>query len=174
MEGGHGTRRQCTGLAVLLALLVGLPHACGAREQSVAMVLAVPDGDSLVVVLRGDPADARTRVRLAEIDAPERGQPWNQRSRQALRDKVMDKRVRLEVIDVDRYGRQVAHVWLGERHVNRELVREGHAWVYTQYLRDPTLREDEASARRDRLGLWSIDDPVEPWRWRRHQGRSRG
>jgi endonuclease YncB( thermonuclease family) len=178
MEGIHGRRRRVFNLAFLrvlqLALLVGLPHGCSAREQSVALVVAVPDGDSLVVVVGGEPAAARTRVRLAEIDAPERGQPWNQRSRQALRDKVMDKRVRLEVVDVDRYGRQVAHVWLGERHVNRELVREGHAWVYTQYLRDQSLLDDEAGARRARLGLWSIDEPVEPWRWRRSQGRSQG
>ena len=150
-------------LVWLLLLLGGTPHGCDAQVPSVGRVVAVPDGDSLVVLVDG----ARTQVRLAEIDAPERGQPWNQRARQALREKVMDQRVRLEVLDVDRYGRTVARVWLGDRHVNRELVREGHAWVYTRYLRDPTLQEDEARARAAGVGLWSIDDPVEPWQFRR-------
>jgi micrococcal nuclease len=109
----------------------------------------------------------RLRIRLAEIDAPERGQPWSARARQALRDKILDRRVRLDVIDIDRYGRSVAHVWLGNRHVNRELVREGHAWAYLHYLRDETLLADENHAREHRLGLWSMPEPVEPWRWRR-------
>jgi len=57
--------------------------------------------------------------------------------------------------------------------VNRELVREGHAWVYTRYLRDTTLVADEAHAREQQLGLWSIADPIEPWVWRRSHSRSR-
>jgi endonuclease YncB( thermonuclease family) len=128
-----------------------------------AQVLTVGDGDSLVVLQDGE----RIRVRLAEIDAPERGQPWSRQAREALRDKVLDKRVRLDVIDVDRYGRRVAHVWLGNRHINRELVREGHAWVYTRYLRDQSLVADEVHAREQRVGLWRLPEPVEPWRWRR-------
>jgi endonuclease YncB( thermonuclease family) len=130
-------------------------------------VVTVGDGDSLVVLVDGE----RLRVRLAEIDAPERGQPWSARARQALRDKVQNRRVRLEVVDVDRYGRTVAHVWLGNRHINRELVREGYAWVYMRYLTDQTLLTDETYAREQQLGLWSMPDPVEPWRWRRNARR---
>jgi len=137
---------------------------CAACSQAqVVQVVTVGDGDSLVVLQGGE----RVRIRLAEIDAPERGQPWGDRARAALADKVLDKRVRLDVIDVDRYGRRVAHVWLGDRHINRELVREGHAWAYTRHLRDRTLAADEAQARQQRLGLWRLPDPVEPWRWRR-------
>jgi len=156
-------------IAWLLFVLVGIPHACGAGDPLVVEVVGVADGDSLVVIMAG----ARTQVRLAEIDAPERGQPWNRRAREALRDKVLDQRVRLKVVDTDRYGRTVAEVWLGERHINREMVREGHAWVYTQYLRDQTLRVDETRAREAGLGLWSMADPVEPRQWRRRRAGSR-
>jgi hypothetical protein len=51
--------------------------------------------------------------------------------------------------------------------INRELVREGHAWVYRQYLEDESLLKDEAAAKEEQLGLWSLADPVAPWEWRR-------
>jgi endonuclease YncB( thermonuclease family) len=137
-------------------------QGAGAHAQ-VVQVVAVADGDTIVVLA----GERRMRVRLAEIDAPERGQPWNRRARQALGSKIHGMRVRLEPVDEDRYGRLVAHVWLGNRHINRELVREGHAWVYERYLVDGTLLDDEAHARGQRLGLWSLPDPVPPWVWRR-------
>jgi endonuclease YncB( thermonuclease family) len=105
---------------------------------------------------------------LAEIDTPERGQPWATRSKQALSDKVFRKQVDVRIVDTDRYGRTVGHVWLGDRHVNREMVREGHAWVYRQYMRDETLLEDEAHAREAEIGLWSLPESqhLPPWDWR--------
>lgn len=126
-------------------------------------VVRVDDGDSLVLRVDGDDV----RVRLAQVDAPERGQPWADRARQALAGRVLHRAVRADVLDRDDYGRLVATVWLGERDVNRELVAEGHAWVYVQYLRDPTLLDAEAAARGAARGLWSLPQPVPPWQWRR-------
>jgi hypothetical protein len=68
---------------------------------------------------------------------------------------------------MDRYGRLVGKVLFGSRDINREMVREGHAWVYRQYMRDRSLLEDERTARRLKVGLWGSDHPIEPWRWRR-------
>ena len=77
------------------------------------------------------------------------------------------KIVDIEVIDVDRYGRLVGVVRLEDgRDINREMVREGNAWVYRQYLRDRSLFEDEEVARDARRGLWSLADPIAPWDWR--------
>ncbi len=73
------------------------------------------------------------KVRLAEIDTPERGQPWASRAKQALSDKVYREQAEVRVVDTDRYGRTVGHVWIGGRHINREMIREGHAWVYRTY-----------------------------------------
>jgi len=108
-------------------------------------------------------------VRLAEIDTPERGQPWATRAKQALSDKLFRKQVEVRVVDTDRYGRTVGHVWIGGRHINREMVREGHAWVYRKYLEDETLLDDEAHAREAEVGLWSLPEAqrVPPWDWRR-------
>jgi hypothetical protein len=46
----------------------------------------------------------------------------------------------------DRYGRFVEKIFLDDRYINREMVREGPAWAYRKYLIDQSLLEDEAQA----------------------------
>ena len=75
-----------------------------------------------------------TSIRLAAIDVPEKGQPFGTKAREQLAGKVFGRSaVRVEVIDVDRYHREVGRIYLGERFINAELVREGFAWRYPQY-----------------------------------------
>lgn len=152
------------GLVRLLLAFFALA-ACTARAEELAgKVVGVTDGDTLTVLVNRQPV----KIRLAEIDTPERGQPWGTRAKQALSDKVFGKEVGLRVVDTDRYGRTVAHVYLEGRDINREMVREGHAWAYRKYLRDPSLLEDEAAARKAGVGLWSVPEAqaVPPWEWR--------
>jgi hypothetical protein len=80
---------------------------------------------------------------------------------------VFQKDVRVLVSGPDRYGRLIGEIWLGDRDINRELIREGFAWAYRDYLTDQTLLEDEAHAKKEGLGLWSDPNPIPPWRWRR-------
>jgi len=47
------------------------------------------------------------------------------------------------------------------------MVRQGMAWVYRQYSRDPALLTIEAEAKADRRGLWQDRHPVPPWEWRK-------
>jgi endonuclease YncB( thermonuclease family) len=114
-------------------------------------------------------AERPIKIRLAEIDTPERGQPWAARAKQALSDTVFRKQVDVRVVDTDRYGRTVGLVWIGDRPINREMVRKGHAWVYRKYLRDETLLNDEAHAREADVWLWSLPEAqrVPSWQWRR-------
>jgi endonuclease YncB( thermonuclease family) len=76
------------------------------------------------------------------------------KAKQVLSAKVYGEVVRVEVIDTDRYGRAVGHVHLGDRHINREMVREGHAWVYRRYRENQSLLEDEEVEREAGEGLW--------------------
>jgi len=128
-------------------------------------VIKVVDGDTIHLLFEGKPL----KVRLSEIDTPERAQPWYQRAREALAGKVAGEVVSVQEVDWDRYGRLVGKVWLDGRDVNRELVAEGHAWVCRTYLRDPTLLDDEDSARAAGRGLWALPDAerTPPWEWRR-------
>ena len=74
--------------------------------------------------------------------------------------------IKVSVVDADRYGRKVGKVWLGERDINRELVREGHAWVYERYLLDETLLKDQEAASSTGTGLWHQAEAIPPWQWR--------
>jgi endonuclease YncB( thermonuclease family) len=145
------------------ALLLAL--ACGAAPATVEVV-AVHDGDT-VTVLQGR---EQVRVRLACIDAPEQGQPFGSRARQALADRVMRRHVALEVVDRDDYGRTVARLRLDGEDVNLQMVRAGLAWHYRYHCPDDrALAAAESEARSERRGLWLDARPEPPWEWRRHK-----
>ena len=163
-------------LLPLLSLAAGqaLAHPCDTVFCVDALVVGISDGDTVTVL--GDFSGAREqkRLRLTEIDTPERGQPWSSRARQALADKVFQRQVRIASEGEDRYGRLLGRIYVGDRDINREMIREGHAWVYRQYSSDIALLEDERLAREQGSGLWSLPDAdrVPPWEWRRGGRRS--
>jgi micrococcal nuclease len=129
-------------------------------------VIGIADGDTFSCL-----ADNReqVRVRLAEIDAPESGQPYGNRARQALSGFIFGKNVTLIVQDRDRYGRTVARVKVANVDVNSEMVRSGAAWAYREYLKDRTLLNLEAVAKEFKRGLWSLPKAEQkaPWEWRK-------
>jgi hypothetical protein len=49
------------------------------------------------------------------------------------------------------------------------MVREGHAWVYRDYLKDQTMLDDETYARKNKTNLWGLPEAqrIPPWDWRR-------
>ena len=147
---------------LLLALLFTSLRIEAKLEADEAQVLRVVDGDSISVKID----KTSYRIRFAEIDAPEMAQPWGEESKAALIEKLQSKEVAIEVIDVDRYGRLVARVFLNGRQINREMVAEGHAWVYLEYLRDQSLLRPEAVARKEKHGLWRSGTQIPPWKWR--------
>jgi endonuclease YncB( thermonuclease family) len=150
----------------LVATLLLLPLSLAA-ETVEGKVVGVTDGDTLTVLVD----QTQLKVRLAEIDTPERGQPWGARAKQALSDLVFGRSVKIEVQDTDRYGRAIARLHRDGLDVNRTLVRQGHAWVYRQYSQDASLLEDENDAHEARRGLWSLPQtPTPPWEWRRAAG----
>lgn len=128
----------------------------------VAVVVGVSDGDTLTVL----DGQQQIKVRLAEIDAPEKKQPFGARSKQSLSDLCFGKQAEIRAQARDRYGRTVARVTCAGVDANAEQVRRGMAWVYRQYARDKALYVLEAEARADRRGLWADSDPVPPWEWR--------
>ncbi|MCY3818173.1 MAG: thermonuclease family protein [Gammaproteobacteria bacterium] len=139
-----------------------------------ALVVGISDGDTVTLLVQEDGRQFRTRFRLTEIDTPERGQPWGTRARQALAGKVFRQRVRIMPEGVDRYDRMLGKIYIDGRDINREMVREGHAWAYRRYLSDKSLLNDERLAREAGAGLWSMPEPqqVAPWEWRRNGRRA--
>jgi micrococcal nuclease len=114
-----------------------------------------------------DGRNTQHKIRLAGIDAPEKGQAFGTKSRASLAEKVFRRIVRVEVIDVDRYRREVGRIYLGERFINLEMVRDGFAWRYVQYDKPGEFTAAESDAREHHRGLWADAHPMPPWEFRR-------
>ena len=108
------------------------------------------------------------RVRLAEIDAPERRQAYGLRAKQALSDLVFQLIVTVRESAPDtRWGRVVGTLKVDGRDVNQVMVAAGMAWVYRKYVVRWVLLDVEAEARAARRGLWADAQAEPPWEWRR-------
>lgn len=108
----------------------------------------------------------QVKVRLAEIDAPEKAQAFGNRSKQSLFDLVHGKEVLVVEQGKDKYRRTIGRVYQGDVDVNAEQVKQGMAWVYRKYSKDERLLQLETEAKENRLGLWVDVEPVPPWEWR--------
>jgi len=138
-------------------------------------VLSVGDGDTLTVT----GAQGRRTIRLACIDAPETAQsPYGQSARAALqRLAPIGSSISVRVGDTDRYGRTVAELWRGSTNLNLTLVKQGHAFVYRQYLKAPcsasAYLNTEQQAQQQRIGVWGVPGGItRPWDFRRSGRRS--
>jgi len=156
--------------AIALMLLLGVDASADRIVEGV--VRAVFDGDTLLLATRGQD---RLMVRLYGIDAPETakrnmpGQPFGRVAKMTLMYKVMGRLVTAEIVDTDQYQRAVAVVRYEGRDINREMVAEGLAWSYRQYLRAPYASEyigAEERARALHKGLWRDANPLPPWEFR--------
>ena len=152
-----------------LMTLLPLVASAAMGQTLFGKITRVVDGDTVSFKVHNGPVE---KVRLADIDTPERDQPWGTEATAALRKWSMSKSARIEVVDTDRYGRLVATLWVDDENINRRLVKEGHAWVYRKYLRDTSLIKLEARAISAKAGLWSSNNVIEPSEWRRGQRSS--
>jgi len=114
----------------------------------------------------------QVKIRLAGIDAPETGQDFGSRAKQAASEMAFGKLVTILPRDTDRYGRTVAEVILPDgRSLGQELLRQGLAWRYVRYApNDKELAGLVAEARAAHRGLWSQPNPIPPWDWRHGKG----
>lgn len=166
-------------VAVLYVLL--LTGTAYAGRTITGMVRTVYDGDTVLLVTR---EDSRLKVRLYGIDAPETAKPdepgqlYGAMAKRALMHKVIGRRVTAEIVDIDPYRRAVAVIRYEGRDINREMVSEGMAWAYRQYLQgayESAYIGSESRARSRRAGLWQQANPQPPWEFRagqrKHEGR---
>ena len=130
------------------------------------LVVAIADGDTLTARCATADGEATIKVRLAEIDAPEKRQAFGERSKQHLAELCFQKQAVITPTTRDRYGRTVARIECEGIDANAAMVRAGMAWAFTKYLTDPRIADIEREAREQNIGLWQDTAPVPPWQWR--------
>jgi micrococcal nuclease len=140
--------------------LAALAFALLTRDSSAsgAVVGHVVDGDTIALV-------DGTRVRLVQIDTPEKGDECYGDEASALTRRLLPggTHVRIEqdpaLDQEDRFGRKLAYVWKGDEDVNLTLVEDGAAGVWFfdgdrgRYAGE-LLRAAER-ARANQKGLWA-------------------
>lgn len=167
-------------IAIFALVLVTLPAWAATLT---GRVVYVSDGDSVTVL---DASRTQHKVRLAGIDAPEKGQAFGRRAGEYLALLVKGKEVTVTWEKIDRYQRKVGKVMVTPPDcptcahtldANLAMVTVGLAWHYKAYAKEQSAEDRERydfaerEARARRAGLWHDQDPTPPWEWRKAKPR---
>ena len=147
-------------LFLIGALLVS--QVSNAEYLESLKIKRVVDGDTVHVFYQ----DEVYKIRLTEIDAPERDQPFGKASTEHLKSLLKEGRVDVDISGTDKYGRKLGRLYWQGKDINREMVSAGYAWVYDKYVTDISFYEDQKSAKNFKKGLWNAGESIEPWKWR--------
>ena len=148
------------------------------QSEAVLQVQAVRilDGDTLDVLPAQPSGKALPyRVRLAEIDAPEKDQPYGKAAATVLSDLVNGKSITLRYRECDRYHRIIGRLTVDNNYIAEVMIQRGAAWFNSQYSDSAELYDIENQARDAKLGLWSLPKHqiIEPWVWRKLSAEER-
>lgn len=162
-------RNRIAYLSLLLVLFLPINVSANKIIRSVeGTVVKISDGDTVKVETK---EHTILKIRLYGLDSPEvshgrnPAQPFGKEARNALSDKVFREKVKVDILNIDRYQRAVGVIWLNGRDINLEMIKEGMAEAYKEYLHEPyktiyILAEKEAHDKK--LGIWSLKDYERP------------
>jgi micrococcal nuclease len=119
-------------ISITIILLLGICHVVGASRTHV--VMHVFDGDTIRL-------DDGRKIRLIGVDAPEvkspysEQEPFGQESKHYLSSLILHKKVTITLGDpsIDKFGRTLAYVRLGDVLVNGRIIRDGWARSYKRF-----------------------------------------
>lgn len=142
------------------------------NSEKIYKVMYISDGDTLTLKenKNGKLQEELIKVRLYGIDAPEKDQDYGLESKEHLLQKIKNKNVELEVKSKDRYNRIVGIIWIENRNINEEMIRDGYAWYYEQYDKNnEKSRIYQENAMKNKLGLFSKRKYEKPWEYRKNK-----
>ena len=130
----------------------------------ITKVVSVPQGDLVSINFENE----LIGVRLVGIDSPEPRQPFFRQSREFTEEITLGQTVKVTTHYVDRFQRIIGELRLLDgKVINHELVRWGFAWYYRVSPKsNPILEQLEFEAWKKKLGLWTLDEPIPPWKFR--------
>lgn len=168
-------------ILIIIGLLINLNLISGEIKGKVSKVI---DGDTLILIdddiqyIKRDRVvikqQGKYKIRLANIDAPEKSQRFGKQSKQYLSKLIGESRIVVRFHQIDIYGRIVGVVYLvnsigivSYESVNECMVRDGYAWWYKGYSKRIQYGQLEEEARKKKLGIWREERNEKPWEYRK-------
>lgn len=154
----------------ILAFLFIIFSFTAHSAELVGKVIKVTDGDTITIL---DASKIKYKIRLSGIDAPEKNQAFGKVSKQSLSEMVAGKIVTVDYNKRDRYRRIVGKVLYKNIDINLEQINRGLAWHYKKYEREQDVEDraiyahQEYLALKNRVGLWTDDNSIPPWDFRK-------
>lgn len=148
-----------------LLLFLFITNIVFCQTTFTAKVVGIKDGDTVVVL---DSLNNQKTLRLAEVDCPEKSQPFGTKAKQFTSDQIYLKTIKYVVTDIDRYGRSIAMIYYDDdnKYLSAEIIKAGMGWHYKRYSTSKELAQLEVYARKNKIGLWIENNPIEPSEWR--------
>lgn len=139
----------------------------GLTEEGI--IIRIADGDTLTVINKDN---IKIKIRVWGIDCPEINQEYGNKSKELVQSVLsLNSTLRYEPIEIDKYGRTVAIVYLQDGTTLQEfLIYNGAAWVFERYCNMSICdnwRELQSYNQSKGIGLFSSINAVPPWEWRR-------
>ncbi len=122
------------------------------------------DGDTVKIEDNGQVF----KLRITDIDAPERNQSYGFKSRRALMKLCSHTDINYQITGLDKYQRKLGKLQCNQQDVSLYMLQSGHAWFGNHYSSDHTLLLAQQQAQQARLGLWHAENPTPPWKWRKN------
>ena len=139
-------------------------------EEIKGKVTSVIDGNTLEITVS---EKEKYIVLLHGIDSPDPGQNFADDARKLVEKLLLNKNVTIAIHGKDRTGNRMGDIRVeGVPDPKRELIRQGLAWTTDV---DPLgeLESLKEHAKAQGLGLWSEENPMPPWMYRRQQSMTR-
>jgi len=164
-------------IVIITIIILVMMNIYSSENENIVVgkVISVIDGDTIKILTD---KSKELEIKLAEIEAPERDQPYGRTSKQNLSQLIYNRVVTVKYSSRDRYARIVGYVVLNNTDINLRLIKSGSVWVHDYYSlgkRGKIYKEQEAIAKNNKVGLWALQESqrVSPWHWRENKRRSK-
>lgn len=132
--------------------------------ELIGKVVKVSDGDTVTILTEDK---TQHKIRLNDIDAPEKKQAFGNKAKDNLAKYIAGKTVTVQYQKKDKYKRILGTIFYQNKDINLQQVKDGYAWVYKKYSNNQTYYNAEKLARENKRGLWNDKNPIAPWEFRK-------
>ncbi len=150
---------------LVLSLLFSLSFFPNTSAAQTYLLKYVYDGDTVKL----QDADGEFKLRIKDIDAPERNQAYGKKARRAVMQLCKGKEtlVTVRLTGMDKYQRYLGRMQCNNIDVSLYLAEQGLAWFDTKYSSDFEILQAQKMAQQNKVGLWQESNPMPPWVWRK-------